>query len=212
MNSKALRGFDDLNPKPKSILDRLLTKLEDLRYRDGFFYDKLDTFLTFIVNTFHYAPRSFFRNLRRSVDYIKLGWNNYDWDSHYIYEVLQFKLKRTLKELESGHSIPNQYNELKALKLAIKLGDRLVEDWNHYSQFRDLHDAKWGKLDMDFEPVEDSNNLRLISSRPNANTKEEKEQELSDFMTALKKDDRRKQRDREIYFKILAKYIEYMWD
>jgi len=50
MGSKALRGFDDLEEKPLSKLDEFRFKLEELRYRDGFFYDKLDALLIFLNN------------------------------------------------------------------------------------------------------------------------------------------------------------------
>ena len=213
MKTKALRGFDDLDDdKPKNLLEKISSKIDEFRWEDGWLNDKVDDLLTFLKDIFYYNPRGFIRNLKRSIDYVKLGWNNYDWDGGYLYEVIQFKLKRMLPELENGHAIPNQYNELKALKLAIKLGDKLLNSWDSYKQFSDLHNKKWGEVNISFEKVEGSKCSRILSNRPNANTEEEKEKENKELREAWKKDRNREDRDRKIYFGILEKYIDFMWD
>jgi hypothetical protein len=101
---------------------------------------------------------------------------------------------------------------MKAIKLTIKLLERLNKD---YHRFGDMHDAKWGEMKTWFEPVEEGNPLSgsyWRSSRPNANTPELEEQEREEFLEAHRADCREEERDRQLVYKLIAKYIRYWWD
>jgi len=105
----------------------------------------------------------------------------------------------------------HQYNEMKALVLVIKIGDRLLED--NYTKFYDLHNKKWGELDTTSNKSDIMPDSYEISfSRPKANTEEEKEQERLEMLECYKIDERFKDKDKKLYFSILSKYYEYMWD
>lgn len=219
-NSKALKPFDDDEPKTKlgKFLSEMRMAFYEFEYSDVWWKEWIYNTVKFIQDWTYYNPYGFFENLKRVYAYGKLGWNNYDWEGHYLYKVMQFKLKRMQHELtHNSHAIPNQHNEMKALALAIKLGDRLYDDYQSYHHFHDLHNKKWGEAEMKSVPCtwDENGKPRSYSvdfSRANARTNEEKKQERKEFLEAVNKDERRKIRDREIYFKILAKYLPYMWD
>lgn len=213
LNSKALKPFDEEDKK-----DTLWDKINHFRHGDSWLGDKFDDVMTFLENWLYYNPRAFLRNIKRFWDYGRQGWSNFDFDGHYLLDDMQFKLKRIQKCLENGHAIPNQHNELKALKICIKLGDKLKDEWKNYRRFLTMHDKKWGELETWTEKVEGSEGKpggpyhRWLSKRVGAVTDEEKEQERKEFLEATRADEREKDRDRNLYFRILGKYLPYMWD
>jgi len=156
--------------------------------------------------------------LKRSWAYAKLGYNNWDFDAITIEHYLLFKLKRVQDCLINGHvdySVGEGPKQLKALKLCIKLLERLNQGDMGYNRFMDLHDKKWGESKHWFEEVESDKPHQgsyLRTSRPNANTEAEKEQERKEFLEAAMADDRQQDRDRQIVYAIINKYIRTWWD
>lgn len=152
------------------------------------------------------------RWVKKSWEYSKLLRKDFDWDSAYIYQLLLFKLKRTKKAcIDEGHHYDDN-NEEKSLRIAIKLCERL---WKHdyMDRWHRKHDAKWGELKTWFEELDDGSGCsRMHFERPNAKTPEEKEQERKEMLAGLKLEAKIEQRDRDLLFKIMAKYMPYWWD
>lgn len=157
--------------------------------------------------------RAFFRNLFRALAFAKVGWNNYDFDYGYIEDLVLFKLKRIEKEMTGGYtdwSVPAQARSLKALRLAIKLFDKLQQTDN--SMLMDQHESKWGKLIVETEESDRPGQYKLITSRPHAATPRLREIERKEFLEASYADDRREQRHRRIAYQLMAKYSTDWWD
>jgi len=156
--------------------------------------------------------RWFFEKCRRVLAYAKLGYDNYDFDALTIENYLLFKLKRIEPCLINGHcdlTVEEGPKKMKALKLCIKILERLNND--DYTRFDKLHEKKWGKLEMWTEPTGDGFH-RLKSRRERATTPELKEQERKEYIESFHADARLENRDRQLMYKIIAKYITYWWD
>jgi len=146
-----------------------------------------------------------------------LGWfwyvfrNDYDFDANSIFAILEYKLKRVENCLLNGSAIQED-KDMKALRLAIKLAGRLKED-SYDILFYERHASKWGELYTWFTPCIDHKDMsKWNSSRPNANTPEEQEEERSDFLIACFKGDAMSKREQKWFFDILNKYIRNLWD
>lgn len=147
--------------------------------------------------------------LEHHYSYLKVLNNDYDWESHSIYDFLDHKLQRLEVALDNGlghHDTPT----IKSLNLALKLVDRLKEE-DYRDNFK-RHEKKWGELITWTEPTDNPHATLWCSRRPNANTDEEKAQESQEFLLAARADEAKKNRDRKLFFSILAKYQPYWWD
>lgn len=85
--------------------------------------------------------KRFFNNLRRSCRWFKRMWNNYDFDDGYLIEVIVWKMKDMLYQLDvldsnvvdlrnQQHCKDNGYDGdlLKSMEECIEIGERLIED------------------------------------------------------------------------------------
>lgn len=161
MNSKAIKDgwFEPREPKTK--IGKAL----------GFLYDQLD----------HHVIRHFihlYDKVSRSLAFARLGWENFDFDKAYLFEVMVFKLERMHKCMQNGHVVQSE-STMTSLREAIEICKR-AENGHYESVYFDKHDKKWGELRMDTEPSKSGNphgGSRILFSRPNAVTKKQIEQE-----------------------------------
>lgn len=137
--------------------------------------------------------------------------NDYDFDGHCLYAIIEYKLKRLEKVLLNGHAI-QQPQDMKALKLAIKIAGRLRED-KYEEAFFDRFDKKWGEIHTWFEPCNDGSDRSFWrSSRPNVKTEEDKAQESADRTAGYESCHNRMKREEKWLYAILHKYLRYWWD
>lgn len=159
--------------------------------------------------------RRYKKCLKRSWAFAKLGWENYDFDACYLIEVMVFKLKRLYIGCTDDAVAIHEDEHLQALRLAIRLGEKLRTD--DYSYFMDCHNKKWGELDLIEIPLPDDTYpeygraYEIRSCRPNV-TEENKEQERQEFLTAVDSDDAIRKRDSRWFFAIIDKYHPFWWD
>jgi hypothetical protein len=162
---------------------------------------------------FYYDIRARIEWIKRSYDYAKFGWQAWDFDALTIERYLLFKLKRVEHCLINGNcdlTVEMGPKKMKAIKLTIKLLERLNKD---YHRFGDMHDAKWGEMETWFEPTERGDGSSYWrSKRPKANTPELEEQERKEFREAYMADGREEERDRRLVYALINKYIRYWWD
>lgn len=105
------------------------------------------------------------RRIKRAIDYAIIGFNNEDYDWAYLDELVIFKMKRILKQLEKDSSfVCYEDSDLKSLRLAIKIGERLSGDYFEYPYNRFVQ--KWGPLDwIQLEPTKEGNRVSTIKFR-----------------------------------------------
>lgn len=137
--------------------------------------------------------------------------NDYDFDAHCLYKIMSYKLQRVEASLLKGYAT-QEPKDMKALKVAIKLLKRLDED--HHEEFCHIqHVKKWGESKYWTTPCEDgSGSSWFHSSRPNANTPEEKEQERTEWLDCYRRAALMRQREAKWAFSILVNNIERLWD
>lgn len=145
-----------------------------------------------------------------------IGWqinvfhNDYDYDGHSMFAIIEYKLKRTLPFMQNGHLI-QESKDLKALKLAIKLAGRLKRD--EYDMITsDRHTKKWGEMKFWVTPVEGSTNSMCNFSHPNAVTDEQKAEETLDRRAGYIAVESKTNREKKWFFDILNKYLTNFWD
>jgi hypothetical protein len=199
LNSKALKPGNRFE-KPDKPIGRV--RLMFRRIRDWWWE-------TPVFEAYKKVKRFYYR-LKKWIEWRPILWENYDFDAHTIYQLLRYKLERIYRCLENGHAIQEE-RDMKALRLAIKLAKRL-EAGNYEDSFYDRHDKKWGELKTWFEPIPGSTNSYWRSSRPNAVTEQEKEQERKETRELYEAAQSKEAREKRWLFAIISKYDKVWWD
>jgi hypothetical protein len=149
--------------------------------------------------------KNFFVDLKRSCKWFKRMWGNYDFDDGYLMQVIVWKMKDMLYQLDvvdkyfvdlrnQPHykDIDNEYggDMLKSLEDCIEIGERLIAD--DYVVYPDAVE-KWF-----------SNNDRDITKRMPDDIRKM-------FIEATIEAEDRKSEDNEKFFNILKKYHWCWW-
>jgi hypothetical protein len=169
---------------------------------------------------YRYITHGFWYKLEMAYSYAKLGWNSHDFDHVYIDEFLLFKLKRMYKCFINGYhseTCENYKPKMKSIKLVIKLLNLYLNDEERYFKFYNLHNKKWGTKTRKTIPADIDEDGYVLSYRVTFEhdkklTEEEKIQEKKELLESFKKDERRRQRDISLIYKIIGKYNLYWWD
>jgi hypothetical protein len=151
----------------------------------------------------------YYKRFKRSFDYAKFGYSNYDWDHSYLYALLAFKLDRVHKELINGYAVQDS-KDMEALKEAKAICDRLREG-NYEDKYIDLHEAKWGELKLSF--IDQGNGLsRMDSSRSKVLTPKDEKQSRKELSKLYKQAVKDEDADIKRLGEILLKYSREWWE
>lgn len=154
----------------------------------------------------------FLRKIKRSWEYAKLGWSNYDFDFVYLFELLRFKLERMEKFLTGPNAVADHATTtLRSLKLAVRLAKKLETD--SYDFFSNKSRKRWKHVKMfeDIEPTAAERQAGIgLVSKPC--TTQEAMDAHKDFIRAAEADVNIRKRDLRWFFSILEKYHEHWWD
>ncbi len=139
-------------------------------------------------------------------------WSDRDYDEHYIYKTLQFKIKRTRLLNEKNMRYVGVEKNIHYMKVCEILLDRLMND-DYYSSFNKIYEEKWGKSEFYFGDIpgkDDSGTLEIRNDK--IITEEDKKQSRLDRAKNLKMSRRNRENDKKYLFKILNDRIDTWWD
>jgi len=169
------------------------------------------------VKEIYYIPKRF---LEKVGNFFYWGWqlrDNWDWDSSFMLRMMLIKMKKMQKYLyKYGHSVPSEdptSDMHKTLRTLIKLCERLINrDPMFYSERAwEAFDKKWGKLETWSTPTDNPKLSNLHFKRDKVTDENRKqfkkeERELYKYQTKLY------YRDRKLFFQILEKHLDNIWD
>ncbi len=143
--------------------------------------------------------------------YVNVFRNDFDFDGHSLFAIIEYKLKRVEKSLLKGLAIQDP-KDLRALKLAIKLAGRLKDD-NYYTVVHDRMEKKWGKLKSWFTPYKDRPDMSEWHSKyEKENTEEDKENSNKERRFLYETAYAKSKREERWLYDILHKYLRVWWD
>jgi len=156
----------------------------------------------------------YYIKLCRSISYAVFGWNNKDFDDGFLLQLEVYKLKRMLHLFKNygNHceDCENYKPKMKSIKLAIKLGERVIN--HNYRRFYDMHVHKYGKIQYEFEPTDATKQYYQMILIKNNKKYERTQDEIDDLINARSTDEREQGRDRRLFYRIIEKYGRYWWD
>ena len=169
-----------------------------------------------------HAHRDIAQGFRNLWKWLPIIWKDRDWDDHFIFEVLKFKIKNTAKYTEKKQRFVGCENEVRYLRICEKLMGRIQNEY-YQTEYQDYYD-----FDMSTVPTEDGlyevvfdvkrdDTAEFVKKYPHALRRAKKDPRYENFF----KDEKtgglavgmvRHEKARKLLFKIIEQRIERWWD
>ena len=170
-----------------------------------------------------HAPREIAQGFKNLWRWLPIVWKDRDWDDHFIFEPLKFKIKNTANYTEKKQRFVGWENEVRYMRICVKLIEHIQNDY-YQSEYFDYFDFKG-----EFVPIEGSDNFEwksnvtrddisnYISKYPHTKRVVLSDEKLSNYRNtekglALAMGIVRHRKAKKLLFKILHDRIEYWWD
>lgn len=194
-----------MSRKLRRYLEQASMKHPESKWRE-ILYDISDWFYYRFVS----RPRQLKKSLERVIGWIPIVWKNYDWDYHYMFEVMRYKLERMEKCIRvHGHHVgmDQTADSIRHAKLVL---DRICER-DYLNNALKGHDERWGDVSMGWEPVSKMTS-RLKWAYERDLSDKQKEQERREFRKCGEHADYMEKQDIEYLFKYIKKHHKKWWD
>lgn len=132
-------------------------------------------------------------------------WKDRPWDHYFIYCVLRRKLHLTEQYIRKYGLHVKNIEDADKIKKCVLLLDRLIKDEYHDHVFKN-HYKKWGEPNYNFE------GNRFNIDHPNVKTARDKELHSKEFRRLIEEEDKHKNQDLDLLFKLMRKHIQTWWD
>jgi hypothetical protein len=151
----------------------------------------------------------------RSYAFAKIGWLNYDFDSHSLYDLMAFKLARIHKALVDGVAYQDD-EDMNALLEAIKLCNRLYDE-KYDDSYQDEHDKKWGEIKSEHIPCKWDAKGKISmyqwkTSRDGVQTPEQEAIEREEWKKCYEQGEADRIKDLDRLNELFKKHLNSWWD
>jgi hypothetical protein len=104
-----------------------------------------------------------FKNLYR---WFPIIWNDQDYDDHYIFDILKFKLKNQAKYISDNDRHTRAALDAKRMRICVDLIDKISDEY-YSGEYMDYHETKWEFIDVPDRPGYSTLNMNIVSERFN---------------------------------------------
>jgi hypothetical protein len=104
-----------------------------------------------------------FKNLYR---WFPVIWNDQDYDKHYIFDILKFKLKNQAKYIGDNDRHTRAALDAKRMRICVDLIDKVSDEY-YSGEYMDYHETKWEFIDVPDRPGYSTLNMNIVSERFN---------------------------------------------
>jgi hypothetical protein len=169
-----------------------------------------------------HAHRDIAQGFRNLWKWFPIIWKDRDWDDHFIFEVLKFKIKNTADYTEKKQRFVGWENEVRYMRICEKLMGRIQNEY-YQTEYQDYYD-----FDMSTVPAEDGlyevvfdvkrdDTAEFVKKYPHALRRAKKDPRYENFFKDKKTGGLavgmiRHEKARKLLFKILEQRIERWWD
>jgi hypothetical protein len=183
-------------------------------------------------NLIGWKIRYIYRKFKNLYRWFPVIWNDQDYDNHYIFDILKFKLKNQAKYIGDNDRHTRATLDAKRMKICVELIDKVSDEY-YSGEYMDYYEIKWEFIDVPDKPGYSTLNMDIISERFNEYFKKYPlvykkvltDKKLQIFNIDLADDDSKKDeriamnmghynhnRARKLLFKIMEENIEGWWD
>ena len=153
----------------------------------------------------------FIKRVIKILCWIPILWKDHDWDHHYMFKILHYKLSRMEKSIRNGYAANSDKtaDEIKTAKLLL---DRICNK-DYISNAMVGHEERWGKCRMGFGPTNPvTRTSRMLWVYERNLTDAEKARERKEFMMLGRHSEYMEKQDVEYLFKFMSKHYKKWWD
>ena len=115
-NIKEIVDFDDYKP---TVFDKIKWWIQDIKY----------------------YPHNFIAGVKNLIAWFPIIWKDRDWDDHYIFEVLKFKIRRQSKYIAGRDFHTTAKRDAEIMNLVARLME-LEQDETYAMEYMDYHKTK----------------------------------------------------------------------
>jgi len=133
--------------------------------------------------------------------WIRVIWNDRQWDHVFIYEIFRHKLHLTEQYIRKYGHHTNNISDANRIRKCVLLLDRLINEDYHDNVFSS-HYEKWGELELTDKGI----------SYPNVKTEEDEKKEREERKIKYEKENKLREQDLDMLFSIMRKHIQSWWD
>ena len=168
---------------------------------------------------FHRDVAQGFKNLWR---WFPIIWKDRDWDDHYIFEPLKFKLKNTANYFEKNQRFVGWEKEVKYIRICEKLISRIQNDY-YRMEYQDYYDFDMGTVPTEdgmyqvvFDVKRDDTD-QFVKKYPHALRRAKQNPKFKSYFEGERNGHLaigmvRHNKARKLLFKIMEERIERWWD
>ena len=153
--------------------------------------------------------------ITKLIQYIKLGWNDNDWDYGYTYDIIKYKLECQLKMFETSDIHTENDFSAKVCRVALKALDRFQYDkFEYHSNYAEKNLPF--KYDMSFVPSPDNLGCSRViwvyedSKEPLSVLDSELKNKV--VLEAIGLEQRMHKKYKDLFYNLLNKHMDTLWD
>jgi len=113
-----------------------------------------------------YRIRLFFRRIYNLYRWFPIIWKDQDWDTHYIWEILKFKLTNQADYISFHDRHTRAQHDAKMMRLCVKLINKIQDEY-YEMEYMDYEDTKFEFIPSDH--CEGCKELDIVTTRDNLN-------------------------------------------
>jgi len=151
------------------------------------------------------------QGVRNIIRWFPIIWGDRDWDSHFIFRLLQKKLSNVENHMRYYAWGLSSEKDADKIRVCVLLLDRIIKN-NYEEMVFKHHDKKWGELEISYGKTDKTGYSTLDFNRINAKTIEEKEKEMGESIRLYEHRDMLLKQDVQYLFKLMNKHILGWWD
>ena len=95
-----------------------------------------------------YLHRDFIEGIKNLIKWFPIIWKDRNWDHHYIYEILKFKLKNQAKYIETYDRYIKAKEDSKIILKCVDLIDKVQSEF-YSSEYMDYHNSSFEFIDIE---------------------------------------------------------------
>jgi hypothetical protein len=163
-----------------------------------------------------YKVKQFFRNIHNLIRWFPIIWKDRDWDDHFIFEILKFKLKNQAEYINKRGIHLSAKRDAEKMMLCVRLIEKIQDEYYGIEYF-DYHKSELKFIDSESHP-----GLYEIEEEYISEHFDDYFKKYPRIYNQVKTEDRHKtafniarineERAHKLLFKILEQNIRRWWD
>jgi len=107
-------------------------------------------------DVFGYRIKYFFESTRNLIRWLPVIWKDRDWDDHFIFEILKFKLKNQSKYIGEKNRHTRAFLDSKRMLLCTRLIEKVSSEY-YLGEYMDYHNSEYNWI-----PVKENTDLHKL--------------------------------------------------